>query len=181
MDSHINWLTRSYVVLWARTSIGWLGLKQVMMLMIMMFIFWYFTVSLDPIKYFMSYCVYDNNIFPEILNEGASIISIILNQNAYLYTHALSYALYIPVFFHFSVCVDKLFFPRPLIFEFQQKVLELSDMCVSLSSPKIDLETDFSTWKVEVLRTSVFIIKEIFDIALLINAFISSNDLRNTY
>ena len=144
MDSHVSWLTRSYVVLWARTSTGWLGLKQVMMLMIMMFIFIYFTVSLDPMKYFMSYCVYDNNIFPEILNK-ASIISIILNQNVYFYTHALSYALYIPVFFHFSVCVDKLFFARPLIFEFQQKVLELSDMCVSLDSPKIDLETNFST------------------------------------
>ena len=129
-----------------------------MILMIMMFMFSYFLVLVTSYKIlYATYCVYDNNISPEVLNKGASIISIILNQNAYSYTHAFSYALYISMFFHFSVCLDKLFSPRPLILELQQKVLKFSDMCVSWSSPKIDLETNFLTWKVEVLRMSVFI------------------------
>ena len=129
-----------------------------MILMIMMLMFSYFLALVSSYKIlYATYYVYDNNIFPEILNKGASIVSIILNQNAYLYTHAFSYALYISVFFHFSVCVDKLFLPRPLILELQQIVLKFSDMCVSWSSPKIDLETNFWSWKVEVLRTSVFI------------------------
>ena len=33
--------------------------------------------------------------------------------------------------------------PRPMIFKLQQEVLKFSDFCVSLSSPKIDLETNF--------------------------------------
>ena len=35
------------------------------------------------------------------------------------------------------------FAPRPLIFKLQQEVLKLSDICVSWSSPKTDLLTNF--------------------------------------
>ena len=35
------------------------------------------------------------------------------------------------------------FAPRPLISKLQQKVLKFNDICVSWSSPKTDLETNF--------------------------------------
>ena len=35
------------------------------------------------------------------------------------------------------------FAPRPLIFKLQQEVLNLNDTCMSRSSPKTDLETNF--------------------------------------
>ena len=35
------------------------------------------------------------------------------------------------------------FAPRPLIFKFLQEVLKFNDICVSCSSPKADLETNF--------------------------------------
>ena len=37
----------------------------------------------------------------------------------------------------------KRFAPRPLIFKLQQEVLKFNDICVSWSSPKTDLETNF--------------------------------------
>ena len=35
------------------------------------------------------------------------------------------------------------FAPRPLIFKLQQEILKFDDICVSWSSPKTDLETNF--------------------------------------
>ena len=35
------------------------------------------------------------------------------------------------------------FAPRPLIFKFQEEVLKFNDICVSWSSPKTDLVTNF--------------------------------------
>ena len=35
------------------------------------------------------------------------------------------------------------FAPRPLIFKFQQEILKFNDTCVSWTSPKTDLETNF--------------------------------------
>ena len=47
---------------------------------------------------------------------------------------------------------------RRLIFKLQKEVLKFSDICVSWSSPKIDLATNFLNLKKnEVLRTSVFL------------------------
>ena len=46
------------------------------------------------------------------------------------------------------------FAPRPLIFKLQQEVLKFNDICVSWSSPKTDLLTNFKTQKIKVLRTS---------------------------
>ena len=48
---------------------------------------------------------------------------------------------------HFKILknrkVRNSFAPRPLIFKFQQEVLTFNDFCVSWSSPKTDLETNF--------------------------------------
>ena len=49
------------------------------------------------------------------------------------------------------------FAPRPLIFKLQQEVLKFNDIFMSWSSPKTDLETNFLTQKIKVLRTSVFL------------------------
>ena len=50
------------------------------------------------------------------------------------------------------------FAPRLLIFKLQQEVLKFSDICVSWSSTKTDLEANFLNLKNrEVLRTSVFL------------------------
>ena len=49
------------------------------------------------------------------------------------------------------------FAPRPLIFRLQQEVLQFNDIFMSWSSPKTDLETNFLTQKIKVLRTSVFL------------------------
>ena len=35
------------------------------------------------------------------------------------------------------------FAPRPLIFKLQQEILKFDDICVSWSSPKTDLDTNF--------------------------------------
>ena len=49
------------------------------------------------------------------------------------------------------------FAPRPLIFKLQQEVLKFNDICVSWSSPKTDMETNFLNLKIKVLRTLVFL------------------------
>ena len=45
---------------------------------------------------------------------------------------------------------------RRLIFKLQQEVLKFN-ICVSWSPPKTDVGRFFLTWKIEVLRTSVFL------------------------
>ena len=48
------------------------------------------------------------------------------------------------------------FAPRPLIFKLQQEVLKFN-ICVSRSSPKTDLVTNFLNLENRILRTSVFL------------------------
>ena len=48
------------------------------------------------------------------------------------------------------------FAPRPLIFKLQQEVLKFSDICLSWSSPKSDLETNFSNLKNRSFETVSF-------------------------
>ena len=46
---------------------------------------------------------------------------------------------------------------RPLIFKLQQEVLKFNNLCVSWSSPKTDLEANFLSPEIEVLKTLVFL------------------------
>ena len=39
--------------------------------------------------------------------------------------------------------LSRIFAPKPLTFKLQQEVLKVSDICMSLSSPKTDLVTNF--------------------------------------
>ena len=75
------------------------------------------------------------------------------------------------------------FDPRPLIFKLQQKVLKFNDICVSWSSPKIDLETNFlnleNFWERQFFSIVTF--KKIFDIPLLIDLFIPLTELNNIH
>ena len=48
------------------------------------------------------------------------------------------------------------FAPRTLIFKLQQEVLKFSDICLSWSSPKSDLETNFSNLKNRSFETVSF-------------------------
>ena len=65
------------------------------------------------------------------------------------------------------------FAPRYLIFELQQEVLKLNDICVSWSSLKTDLVTNFLNLKNRSFENvSIVTFKKIFDIPLLNNLFI---------
>ena len=48
------------------------------------------------------------------------------------------------------------FAPRPLIFKLQKKVLKFNDICVSWSSQKTDVRTNFLTSKFEVWECQFF-------------------------
>ena len=45
--------------------------------------------------------------------------------------------------FKIKIIVTHSFVPRPLIFKLQQEVLKFNDICVSWSTPKTDLLTNF--------------------------------------
>ena len=66
------------------------------------------------------------------------------------------------------------FATRPLIFKLQQEVLKFNDICVSWSSPKTELVTNFLNPENRSFQNvSTVTFKEIFDIHLLNNLFIS--------
>ena len=75
------------------------------------------------------------------------------------------------------------FFPRPLIFKFQQDVLKINDICVSWSLPRTDREMNFLNLEIEALRKSVFLnrnyLSKYLTLSLLINLFIYYTDFRN--
>ena len=66
------------------------------------------------------------------------------------------------------------FAPRTLIFKLQQEVLKFNDICMSWSSPKTDLMTNFLNPENRSFENiSIVTFKQIFDIPLLNNLFIS--------
>ena len=69
------------------------------------------------------------------------------------------------------------FAPRSLIFKLQQKVQKFNGIWVSWSSPKIDSNTNF----LKCVTFLIAIFKKIFGIPLLINLFISLNQLNNIH
>ena len=74
------------------------------------------------------------------------------------------------------------FDPRPLIFKLQQEVLKFNDICVSWSSQKTDLVTNFLNPENRSFENvSVVFFKLIFYIPLFNNLFISLTELKNIH
>ena len=77
------------------------------------------------------------------------------------------------------------FAPRLLIFKLEQAFLKFNDICVSRSSPKTNLETNFLNLEnrsfENVSFSQIVTCKKIFDIPLLINPFILLIELKNIH